>query len=307
MDVETLAPRTGERFWHLHPAVRYAAGLPDAERLALIRNATPWIEHTVAGENMRKILMAMGHPPSPSMPNYMLIAPSGNGKTTLLLKILDQFPPRQVGEVIMRDVVFANMTPVPSPTRFYISLMNAVGAPVRVGARVDELDRSVKQVYTDLGIRLLMVDEFHNMKSCPIHHQQCILNQVKDLGNELKILIVIAGTGDVHHAIKNDRQMVRRFELMELRPWYDADDILNLLVSFAQLFPLRHRSDLGKDRVADLVLKRTDGTIGNINRFLQTAAIEAIESGTERLTFELLSAVRFISPDEQQRRIRKVL
>jgi len=297
-----------DSFLHLNPEVRHAACLSDAERLALVGNVSPWIQHTMVQENITKILMAMNHPPSTSMPNYMLIAPSGNGKTSLLLKVVEKFPPRQVGKTTMHDVVFQNMPGVPSPSSFLRALLEAIGAPWAHNARVDELGWNVKRTFTKVGVKLILIDEFQNLAAATnIQHRLGILNNLKDLSNVLKVPIVIAGTGDVYHVIKNDKQMLRRFQLMELRLWYDADDLPELLVSFAEIFPLRLRSDLSTERISDLVLKRTDGTIGGILKLLKAAAEEAIKTGTERITFELLSKVRFLSPSEEQGRIRRVI
>lgn len=109
-----------------------------------------------------------------------------------------------------------------------------------------------------------------------------------------------AGTEDAWYALKTDLQLASRFDAYPLPIWEEGKDFLQLLMSFGALIPLRQSSNLATVDMARTILGRADGRIGEITKLLQAAAILAIETGTERITADLLTRARYQSPLEKQ-------
>jgi hypothetical protein len=65
--------------------------------------------------------------------------------------------------------------------------------------------------------------------------------------------------------------------------------LAQLLTSYRSLLPLREASDLCHPRLRSRLLSLTEGVTVRICRLLEAAAIQAIESGCERIDADLLS------------------
>ena len=61
-----------------------------------------------------------------------------------------------------------------------------------------------------------------------------------------------------------------------------------LLLSFESTLPLRQPSDFRDPKVRQRILSLTQGVLGRVCRLMETAAVEAIRSGEERITLAVL-------------------
>ena len=290
---------TVEQFAHLAPAVRAAAALPADERFRLIRQER-WIAYRVAKEALGRLEELLNYPPRARMPNLLLFGPTNNGKTKIIRKFMQMNAPKPEGEVRITPVVMVEMPPQPGLGRLYAALLDAIGAPYRKTARSDILESVALDLLRRVKTRMLIIDEIHNLLACNATRQRQVLNQLKYLGNQLQIPIIGVGTEEAWSAVKNDPQLANRFDPYPLPLWSEGDDFLQLLISFGRTLPLRRPSNLLDERFAKQVLARTDGSIGEISRLIERAAIQAIEDGTEHLTLEVVSTSNYRSPSERR-------
>jgi hypothetical protein len=65
--------------------------------------------------------------------------------------------------------------------------------------------------------------------------------------------------------------------------------LIQLLASFESILPLRHPSNLRSTDVRRRILAWTDGITVRICRLIETAAIQAIETGKEHIDLDSLS------------------
>ncbi len=63
----------------------------------------------------------------------------------------------------------------------------------------------VLQVYRDVGVRALLIDEAHNMLSGSTREQRRILTHLRYLSNELRLNLVCLGTAAAREAIHRTR------------------------------------------------------------------------------------------------------
>jgi hypothetical protein len=88
-----------------------------------------------------------------------------------------------------------------------------------------------------VGVRMLVIDELHNVLAGNSVNRREFLNLLRFLGNELRIPLVGVGTRDAYLAIRSDDQLENRFEPMMLPVWEANDDCCSLLASFAASLP----------------------------------------------------------------------
>jgi hypothetical protein len=239
------------------------------------------------------------------MPNLLIVGPTNNGKSMIVerfRRINEPKPPvRETGKEVI-PIIGLQMPSDPSIGRFYAVLMGAVGAPLRpMGRWSPDYEHRALAMLRIVGARVLIIDELHNILAGSPKSQREFLNLLRFLGNELRIPIVGVGTKEAYLAIRSDDQLENRFEPLSLPSWQMGNDLRSLLASFAASFPLRRCSALGSEKLARYVLDRCEGTIGEIAQLLSAAAIAAIQSGEEAITWKTLQMADYRSPSERRR------
>jgi len=173
--------------------------------------------------------------------------------------------------------------------------------------RVPELEQLTLRVLRAVRLRMLIIDELHNILAGSTKSQREFLNLLRFLGNELRVPIVGLGTKEAYLAIRSDDQLENRFQPISLPKWEEGSELNSLLASFAASFPLRRPSALGTDDVARYVHARSEGTIGEIAMLLSKAAITAIESGEEAINAKSFATTIYRSPSERRRTFEREL
>lgn len=189
----------------------------------------------------------------------------------------------------------------PSVARFYALLLTTLGVPLAGRRKLLDLEGMALRVLRAVGMRVLVIDELHNMLAGNSRVRREFLNLLRFLGNALRVPIVGVGTREAYLAIRSDDQLENRFEPLTLPRWQEGPELMALLASYAASLPLRRRSTLDQPALAAYILARTEGTIGEITRLLTRAAVAAIESGEEALNRQTLLLADYASPSERRR------
>ena len=285
---------------HLHPAARLVAALPDAERVQRIR-ADRWIGYPRAVDALEQLESLLAWPDKQRMPNLLLLGPTNNGKSMIVEKFRRQHPPVSHPDHEDIPVLVMQMPSEPSVIRFYVSLLAALGAPLRPRQRLAELEQVALSLLRTTGVRVLVIDELHNVLAGRSDIRREFLNLLRFLGNELRIPLVGVGTREAYLAIRSDAQLENRFQPFTLPLWTPGEQACSLLASFATSFPLRRPSPLAVPEMASYLLTRSEGTIGELAMLLTDAAIIAIESGEEAINQRTLLMSQYAGPSERRR------
>ena len=95
--------------------------------------------------------------------------------------------------------------PAPDERRFYLHILAAVGAPATaLSARaqnVASLEVRVIALLRDLGLRMIMIDEVHNLLAGTHREQRRFLNVLRYLSNELEVSLVCLGVSEAVDAL----------------------------------------------------------------------------------------------------------
>ncbi|MCP2353378.1 hypothetical protein HD597_000398 [Nonomuraea thailandensis] len=297
-----LEPGPEEDLSHLHDSVRPVARLPAAERLARVR-ADRWIGYTRATQALDQLHTLLDWPAKQRMPNLLVIGPTNNGKSMIVEKFRRSHPPISHPETEEIPVLVVQMPSDPHVGRFYTALLTALGAPLRPRQRLAELEQLLRQA----AVRMLVIDELHNVLAGRDGVRREFLNLLRFLGNELKIPLVGVGTRDAYLVIRSDDQLENRFAPFVLPRWEAGREASMLLASFAAAFPLRRPSYLATAEMTDYLLARSEGTIGELAALLTEAAAAAIESGEEAITQRTLLLAGYAGPTERRRKFEREL
>ncbi|WP_241483654.1 TniB family NTP-binding protein [Rhodococcoides fascians] len=291
---------------HLRSSVRSIAGLPAAQRIRHIRTER-WIGYPRARSVIEHLETLLVWPDRQRMPNLLLIGQTNNGKSMIIEKFRRAHPAVSLPDREHIPVLCMQMPPDPAPTRFYLAMLAALGTPTRPRSRVHELEQQAVTLLRAIGVRMLIIDELHNVLAGRDNVRREFLNLLRFLGNELRIPLVGVGTREAYLAIRSDAQLENRFRPMTLPIWTNDTDTRSLLASFTASFPLRAPSHLTSTEMTDYLLTRCEGTIGELATLLTAAAVTAIEAGEESITSQVLTQTAYSGPTERRRHFERHL
>jgi ATP:corrinoid adenosyltransferase len=271
------------------------------ERIAKIKE-DKWVGYTQASSILEKLEDLMIHPKVHRMPNMLILGETNNGKTSIIKQFLKRHPiindPNE--DAVSVPVVSIEMPPEANQDSIYISILRELHIPFQRNAKKDEKFSQVKAILERLSVKMLMIDEFHTLLDNNVLRQTQVLNTIKYIGNRLQIPIVAAGTKEAHRAILSDSQLSNRFKPYELNKWKLDLEYRKLLKSFEKTVKLKNVSNLDQRDTAIEIMNMSEGWIGEINEIIKSAAIEAIEKGTERITVESLRNLDWITPTRRR-------
>jgi hypothetical protein len=184
-----------------------------------------------------------------------------------------------------------------SERRLYAQILAVVGAPQNPRASIIELERTAIRLLRDIGVQVLVLDEVHNILAGSWREQRVIFNTLRYLSNELKVSLVCFGIMEARQAINGDVQLARRFDAVTLPRWTAGKEFEQLVLAIVRNLPLREPSVLTVKGLRRILLV-SGGVSARIFRMMNDVAIEAIETGIERITDEALDRYKPISEDE---------
>jgi type II secretory pathway predicted ATPase ExeA len=238
------------------------------------------------------------------MPNLLLVGPSNNGKTMIVEKFRRSHLPGS--EESARDgairvpVLKVQMPPAPDERRFFSAILEALGAPDRLNDRLSTKQDTAVRMMRATGVRMLVIDEVHNLLCGSRDQQRRFLNLLRWLGNELQIPLVAVGTAEGLRAIQSDDQLANRFTPFGLPPWEGGAEFSRLVNTLEASMPLKQPSNLSAPAMAQRLLSVSEGILGEVVTIVTRAAVAAVETGKERILPEMLDEMGFMPPSERR-------
>ena len=271
---------------HLTAAAAEFLSAPKDRRIDAVLSER-WVHYPRAGQAIQVLGRLLSHPRTTRMPSIAIYGDSGMGKTMIMEKFRRDHPPRfDVDSGVERTPVLAlQMAGRPTERRLYAQLLAALGAPHTSRSTVVDLEQVTLRLMRAVDVKVLLLDEVHNILAGTFREQRVALNTLRYLSNELKISLVCFGVNEAREVISGDVQLARRLEEFPLSRWSAEEGFEQLLLAIIRNLPLRQPSVLSA-RAARRVLQVSGGITAKVFRMLNELAIEAIETGAERITDE---------------------
>lgn len=286
---------------HLLDYVANIALKSDNERI-FYTNSRFWIPYNRATEILKVFNDALRHPKIDRMPNYVLVGNSNNGKTHILREFESAYKVKHVeGLGAKLDVLYTQTPEKADESSFYNEILSRVNVAFNMSDKVAKKRFQVRQVLDAINLKVLILDELHNVIASTQSKQRGFLMLLKSLSNDLRIVIVCAGTEDAMRVLKSDTQLANRFEPLALKNWKlnseaEKTAYLQLLLTFEKLLPLKKESKIYKGKLPLKIYDMGEGLIGEFSKILKLCTVYAIENGEEIITAEILDKIIFIPP-----------
>ncbi len=286
---------------HLNDKAKALINASDEERIHAIRSGT-WLAYSRAKEILERMEDLLAHPRITRMPNMLIVSPSFNGKTSILEHFLALHPPDldPTGEKTICPVIFVESPSSPNVSDFYTRILDALMAVFKPTAAVQDKNSQIKRLFKQLGVKMLILDEVHHLIAGSMNRQKDFRNALKSLGNETKVVIVVAGIEDAYNAFATDPQMSSRFVPEELPLWKADNNFGSLLVTLERRTPLKKPSNLkDPDKMLEMHT-RSEGTLGDMCDLFKALAVDAIRNKTEEITLERIRSIRWVPPSRRK-------
>lgn len=295
---------------HLHATVRPLADKDAASRIWHIR-MDRWIGYARADAAIEALEELLDFPQRTRMPNLLLVGPTNNGKTMIVEKFRRAYPSIEAADnesrVASVPVLSVQMPSGPDEIRFFAAILDQLGMPYDNRARLVALQDAAVRTMRLTGVRMLVIDELHNLLSGSRSRQRQLLNLLRWLGNELRIPLVGVGTGEALQAINSDDQLVSRFEPFMLPLWTEGDAYRRLLGTLEAVLPLRRPSNLTDPALSAKILTAAEGVLGEVIAIVNRSSVLAVKTGREAISARLIDDIRFIPLSERRRASRHAL
>jgi hypothetical protein len=286
---------------HLNDAARALIDRTDDERIFAIREGS-WLAYKDAKRILARMEELLAYPRITRMPNMLLVAPSFNGKTSILKRFLALHLPDidPEGEVTICPVIMVEAPPKPDISDFYTRILDMLMTPYKPTASVPEKYSQIKRLFRQMSVRMLIVDEIHHLIAGSLNRQKEFRNALKSLGNETMVCMVASGIEDAYNAFNTDPQMSSRFTPEELPTWKANNEFGSLLATLELRAPLKQPSNLKEPNIMLAIHMRSEGTLGDMCDLVKELAVDAIRSKTERITLDRINALRWVPPSKRK-------
>ena len=292
---------TTNDYSHLNETAKVLAERSDEERIYAIREGT-WLGYKDAKRILAKMEDLLNYPRITRMPNMLLVAPSFNGKTSILQRFLSLHQPDldPTNEITICPVIMVESPPKPDISDFYTRILDVLMTPYKPTASVSEKYSQIKRLFRQMEVKMLNVDEIHHLIAGSLNRQQEFRNALKSLGNETMVTIVAAGIEDAYNAFNTDPQMSSRFTPEELPLWKANNEFGSLLATLEMRMPLRRASNLKDPAMMLAIHTRSEGTLGDMCDLVKELAVDAIRNKTECITLERVNSLQWIPPSKRK-------
>jgi hypothetical protein len=283
---------------HLNREAVALTALGNSERIRAIYEDR-WIDYSRATFLLEALNGVLARPRTTRMASVAIYADSGMGKTMLMQHFLTLHKAsfNRAARCEQSPVLSLQMVSRPSERRFYTQILDVIGAPPNPRISLADLEIIALRMLRHIDLKMLLIDETHNILAAAYSEQRAMLNLLRFLSNELRVSVVCFGAADAKEAISGDAQLARRFQEYEIPRWEANEEFQALVVAILRNLPLRQPSILST-RALKRVLQISDGITARIFSILQEVAIQAIRSERECITDELIANIQPPSAQE---------
>lgn len=280
---------------HLDESVRKVLRWDDARRIGHI-DRDLWIGYGRAREAHARLEQILRSERRMRPDNLLVIGASNNGKTAIARRFhARQVPPEDPQAEQSRIPVALIQAPNgPRIPQLLAAILAALGREVGARRTTAQLRSEAYKAMNDVGLRLLLIDDLHNIKG---PGTAGMLVELREIGSVTGVSLGCFASREIAYVLRQDEQLANRLELFVLARWRREDpDYLRLLATFERALPLWQNSALTEPEIAARILAMGDGLIGGIARVLRRAAAEAVRTGHERIDAAMLDRVQPSAP-----------
>ncbi len=234
------------------------------------------------------------HATSGSKPQGTIIyGESGVGKTTVINEYIREFPPVEIEDRTCMPVVVIETQAGQNTKSVMQELLEAMDIICPPRATQTTLFSLIRRAFSDLGVELVICDEFQELLPQKTKDSPNIMRFIKKLMNQTGVPWVLVGTTPTRQVLEtSDNQLRRRFNgAYKIAPFSmttedEREDFVSYIALVQEVLPVKCY-DLTEENMLLRLFTATGGIPGYISNLFEKL-IECWD-GQSRATLELFS------------------
>jgi hypothetical protein len=266
-----------------------------------------WIEYPAASIILAHLQSMFDHPIAFRPPCAMIVGETNTGKTSIAREFQRRHTPTpSVGDTDTKHpVVFVETPPGPFLGEFYGGLLRAVNAPAHQTSSRQRREMHVLDLFPQIGVKMIIIDEIHNILPGNRDQRTIFLNGLKFLTNTLQIPITVVGTRQAESAFQTDQQFGNRFEPFRVPNW--KPDMLygKFIQQYVATSGFEMDISFKSTRVTEAIQAKTKGRTGDTLKLLRLVMYASLRKDMKCLHASTLDEMKFTSVDERRAKARE--
>ena len=289
------------KYSHIHDDFQSLLRLDNKDRIESLQKPF-WINYPRTIEIIQLMGQLMNRPKKPRMQNLLIIGEPNIGKTSLAVQFSILHPDSTIEDDIgitksQKPVLLARVLSSDDKD-LYIAILEQLWVPFRPSDTKAKLRHQVINLLRERDVKILILDEIHNLLRGTAIKQRIMMDTIKNLSNDLMIPIIGIGTQDASLILASDPQHASRFDVVKLPKWEMDKNFRGLLQAFEKRLPLKKPSQLSSKEKAPLLFMISRGNLGDLHKLLIACASFAIQEGIEKITVEVIEQFKWIKPTD---------
>lgn len=255
------------------------------------------IQYPKADEIIQTMLQLINKPKKYRMQNILITGEPNMGKTTIARRFYNMNPDKIIEEngeeILIKSVIYVNIQGA-SEKELFTSILDQFWAPYKTTFPTLKLKHQAIHLLKKCNVKTIIFDEIHNILSGTPMKQRTIMDQIKNLSNELMLPMIAVGTKSASSVLYTDMQHVSRWDHIKLEKWDLDTNFLGLVQSFERRLPLKKKSNLISKEKAILLYDISQGNLGNLHKVLIECATYAINNNFEEITIDIIKKFLYL-------------
>lgn len=214
-----------------------------------------------------------------------IIGESRTGKTMACNAYrLRHKPIQQMGKPPIVPVAYIQADPDCSSKDLFRLIIEHLKYQMTKGT-VAEIRERTRRVMKTCGVETLIIDEADRLKPNTFR-------DVRDIGEELEISVVLVGTDRLDAVIKRDEQVYNRFRACHRFGKFSGEELKRTVEIWEKkVLQLPVASNLSSKTMLKTLGEATGGYIGLLDMIMRESAIRALKKGLQKVDLETLKEV----------------
>jgi len=221
---------------------------------------------------------------------------SGVGKSTLLTKFCNMYPPIVHDEFTEIPVLYARVPAQGTPLSLAGAMLLEMGSPFWNVGKIEDRRYQLVCLIRKCKVRLIILDEVNHVtdkNGSKTHHYTG--DWLKELFEELKIPVVLAGTPSSDRLLHTNKQLRTRFrEIIPIMQFSltnksAQDECEKMMKTFSNMITGVSKVDITQGPLLSSMIFATAGQLRDIRRLLVKTVVLAFEHSPPKITVPILA------------------
>lgn len=251
-----------------------------------------WINYPQATRILRRISRLVFEPNTSKPEGMLIVSDPDNGKSHILRKAYHQVLAHdwpQESERLLIPALYIQAPPHADRGDLFRDIAEKLHVPAWDRIPYSILRTQTRKYIRDAGVKVIFVDELHNLIAGGENSKRTILDDLRYFSNEFATPLITAGTERAFAAISSDKQYKSRLKATLLPEW-SSSDFVGLMRALEQVFTLP-TGDLTRREICQSVWEYCHRKIGPCIHLVNLAVRASRIQGGAPITPELLTAV----------------